>query len=51
MQTPEEYDVVVVLGSGESGKYIAWTLAKNGRRAVVIEQPYSLKIQTPAQHS
>ena len=26
---PEEYDVVV-LGSGEAGKYIAWTLAKKG---------------------
>jgi pyruvate/2-oxoglutarate dehydrogenase complex dihydrolipoamide dehydrogenase (E3) component len=40
MQTPpKEYDVVV-LGSGESGKYIAWTLAKNGKRAVVIERKY-----------
>src|SRR5215469_13459584 len=41
MQTPlphpEDYDVVV-LGSGESGKYIAWTLAKKGMRAVVIER-------------
>jgi pyruvate/2-oxoglutarate dehydrogenase complex dihydrolipoamide dehydrogenase (E3) component len=40
MQTPpEEYDVVV-LGSGEAGKYIAWTLAKKGKRAVVIERKY-----------
>jgi pyruvate/2-oxoglutarate dehydrogenase complex dihydrolipoamide dehydrogenase (E3) component len=38
-RTPEEYDVVV-LGSGESGKYIAWTLAKKGMRAVVIERKY-----------
>jgi pyruvate/2-oxoglutarate dehydrogenase complex dihydrolipoamide dehydrogenase (E3) component len=41
MQTPiphpEDYDVVV-LGSGEAGKYIAWTLAKKGMRAVVIER-------------
>src|SRR6516164_1173372 len=41
MQTPvphpEEYDVVV-LGSGEAGKYIAWTLARKGMRAVVIER-------------
>jgi pyruvate/2-oxoglutarate dehydrogenase complex dihydrolipoamide dehydrogenase (E3) component len=37
--TPEEYDVVV-LGSGEAGKYIAWTLAKKGMRAVVIERKY-----------
>jgi pyruvate/2-oxoglutarate dehydrogenase complex dihydrolipoamide dehydrogenase (E3) component len=41
MQTPlpdpEDYDVVV-LGSGEAGKYIAWTLARKGMRAVVIER-------------
>src|SRR6516165_8560369 len=41
MQTPlphpEDYDVVV-LGSGEAGKYIAWTLAKKGMRVVVIER-------------
>jgi Pyruvate/2-oxoglutarate dehydrogenase complex, dihydrolipoamide dehydrogenase (E3) component, and related enzymes len=40
MQTPsEEYDVVV-LGSGEAGKYIAWTQARKGKRAVVIERKY-----------
>src|SRR5215471_15027245 len=41
MQTPipppEDYDVVV-LGSGEAGKYIAWTQARKGLRAVVIER-------------
>ena len=41
MQTPvphpEEFDVVV-LGSGEAGKYIAWTLARKGMRAIVIER-------------
>ena len=36
---PEEYDVVV-LGSGEAGKYIAWTLARKGKRSVVIERKY-----------
>ena len=36
---PEPYDLVV-LGSGEAGKYIAWTLARQGRRAVVIERKY-----------
>ena len=36
---PEQYDVVV-LGSGEAGKYIAWTLARKGMRAVVIERKY-----------
>jgi pyruvate/2-oxoglutarate dehydrogenase complex dihydrolipoamide dehydrogenase (E3) component len=35
----EEYDVVV-LGSGEAGKYIAWTQAKKGMRAVVVERKY-----------
>src|SRR6266478_4780640 len=41
MQTrPEEYDVVV-LGSGESGKYIAWTQAKKGMRAIVVERNIS----------
>jgi pyruvate/2-oxoglutarate dehydrogenase complex dihydrolipoamide dehydrogenase (E3) component len=34
---PEEYDIVV-LGSGEAGKYIAWTLAKKGKKVVVIER-------------
>jgi pyruvate/2-oxoglutarate dehydrogenase complex dihydrolipoamide dehydrogenase (E3) component len=36
---PELYDVVV-LGSGEAGKYVAWTLAKQGRKAAVIERKY-----------
>jgi pyruvate/2-oxoglutarate dehydrogenase complex dihydrolipoamide dehydrogenase (E3) component len=36
---PEEYDVVV-LGSGEGGKYVAWTLAKKGNRTAVIERKY-----------
>jgi pyruvate/2-oxoglutarate dehydrogenase complex dihydrolipoamide dehydrogenase (E3) component len=36
---PEVYDVVV-LGSGEAGKYIAWTLARQGRKAAVIERKY-----------
>jgi pyruvate/2-oxoglutarate dehydrogenase complex dihydrolipoamide dehydrogenase (E3) component len=43
MQTPSPYPEahdVVVLGSGEAGKYIAWTLAKKGMRAVVIERKY-----------
>jgi pyruvate/2-oxoglutarate dehydrogenase complex dihydrolipoamide dehydrogenase (E3) component len=36
---PEEFDVVV-LGSGEGGKYIAWTLAKQGQGVAVIERRY-----------
>jgi pyruvate/2-oxoglutarate dehydrogenase complex dihydrolipoamide dehydrogenase (E3) component len=39
MSHPEEYDVVV-LGRGEAGKYLAWTLAKKGMRVVVIERKY-----------
>src|SRR5471032_1135543 len=37
--TLEEYDLVV-LGSGEGGKYLAWTLARKGQRAVVIERKW-----------
>jgi pyruvate/2-oxoglutarate dehydrogenase complex dihydrolipoamide dehydrogenase (E3) component len=33
----EDYDLLV-LGSGEGGKYLAWTLAKQGRRVAVIEK-------------
>jgi pyruvate/2-oxoglutarate dehydrogenase complex dihydrolipoamide dehydrogenase (E3) component len=33
----ERYDVLVV-GSGESGKHMAWTMAKAGRRTAVIER-------------
>jgi pyruvate/2-oxoglutarate dehydrogenase complex dihydrolipoamide dehydrogenase (E3) component len=35
----EEYEVVV-LGSGEAGKFIAWTLAQKGMKAAVIERKY-----------
>jgi pyruvate/2-oxoglutarate dehydrogenase complex dihydrolipoamide dehydrogenase (E3) component len=33
----EEYDLVV-LGSGEGSKFLAWTLAKQGQRVAVVEQ-------------
>jgi pyruvate/2-oxoglutarate dehydrogenase complex dihydrolipoamide dehydrogenase (E3) component len=36
---PEEYEIVV-LGSGEGGKYLAWTMAKQGKRVLVIERKY-----------
>jgi pyruvate/2-oxoglutarate dehydrogenase complex dihydrolipoamide dehydrogenase (E3) component len=39
MDGPEDYDVVV-LGSGEAGKYLAWTVATEGKRAAVIERKY-----------
>jgi pyruvate/2-oxoglutarate dehydrogenase complex dihydrolipoamide dehydrogenase (E3) component len=39
MSYPEDYDLVV-LGSGEAGKYLAWTLASEGKKAAVIERRY-----------
>jgi pyruvate/2-oxoglutarate dehydrogenase complex dihydrolipoamide dehydrogenase (E3) component len=36
---PEEYDLLV-LGSGEAGKYVAWTMAKKGLNTAVIERKY-----------
>ena len=39
MVDTEKYDVVV-LGSGEAGKYIAWHFASAGRRTVLIERRY-----------
>lgn len=35
----KQYDLVV-LGSGEGSKFIAWTLAKQGQRVAVIERRY-----------
>jgi pyruvate/2-oxoglutarate dehydrogenase complex dihydrolipoamide dehydrogenase (E3) component len=35
----EAYDVVV-LGSGEAGKYLAWTFASQGRKVAVVERRY-----------
>jgi len=37
MSQSEHYDDLV-LGSGEPGKYLAWTLAKGGHRTAVIER-------------
>lgn len=37
MSTPEHYDFLI-LGSGESGKYLAWTMARAGHRVAVIER-------------
>lgn len=37
--TTEEYDLLV-LGSGEAGKYLAWALAKKGMKTAVIERKY-----------
>jgi pyruvate/2-oxoglutarate dehydrogenase complex dihydrolipoamide dehydrogenase (E3) component/uncharacterized protein (DUF302 family) len=39
MSEPERYDVLV-LGSGEGGKYLAWHLARSGRRTAVVERKW-----------
>jgi len=37
MPETENYDNLVI-GSGEAGKYLAWSLAKAGQRTVVVER-------------
>jgi pyruvate/2-oxoglutarate dehydrogenase complex dihydrolipoamide dehydrogenase (E3) component len=37
--TTEKFDVVV-LGSGEGGKYLAWTLSSAGKKTALIERRY-----------
>src|SRR4030088_3279124 len=37
MAATDSYDILV-FGSGEAGKYLAWTMAKAGRRTAVIER-------------
>lgn len=37
MVNPERFDALV-LGSGEGGKYLAWHLARSGRRVAVVER-------------
>jgi pyruvate/2-oxoglutarate dehydrogenase complex dihydrolipoamide dehydrogenase (E3) component len=37
--TSEQYDIVI-LGSGEGGKYLAWTFGKEGKKVALVEQKY-----------
>jgi pyruvate/2-oxoglutarate dehydrogenase complex dihydrolipoamide dehydrogenase (E3) component len=37
MPDTENYDVLVI-GSGEAGKYLAWTMASEGHRTAVVER-------------
>jgi pyruvate/2-oxoglutarate dehydrogenase complex dihydrolipoamide dehydrogenase (E3) component len=37
MSSPENVDVLVI-GSGEAGKYLAWTMAGEGHRTAVVER-------------
>src|SRR4030088_3514995 len=37
MSSTDNYDVLVI-GSGEAGKYLAWTMAGEGHRTAVVER-------------
>lgn len=37
MSQPEQFEILV-LGSGEGGKYLAWHMAKSGHRTAVVER-------------
>lgn len=37
MSDPKPFDILII-GSGEAGKYLAWTMAKAGRRTAVVER-------------
>ena len=37
MSRPEQFDILI-LGSGESGKLLAWHMAQSGRRTAVVER-------------
>src|SRR5487761_1750302 len=38
--TPDENYEILVIGSGEAGKYLAWTMAGEGHRVAVVERRY-----------
>jgi pyruvate/2-oxoglutarate dehydrogenase complex dihydrolipoamide dehydrogenase (E3) component len=37
MSTIDRFDILII-GSGESGKHLAWTMASEGRRTAVVER-------------
>src|SRR5580704_8526470 len=37
MPDQDQIDILII-GSGESGKFLAWTMAKAGRRTAVVER-------------
>jgi pyruvate/2-oxoglutarate dehydrogenase complex dihydrolipoamide dehydrogenase (E3) component len=39
MPDVERYEILI-LGSGEAGKYLAWTMAKAGHRTAMVERKY-----------
>jgi pyruvate/2-oxoglutarate dehydrogenase complex dihydrolipoamide dehydrogenase (E3) component len=36
MSIPEQYDAIII-GSGEAGKYMSWTLGSQGQRVITVE--------------
>ena len=38
-KSSDEYELIVI-GSGEGGKFLAWAMAKQGKRVLVIERKY-----------
>jgi pyruvate/2-oxoglutarate dehydrogenase complex dihydrolipoamide dehydrogenase (E3) component len=36
---PSDYEILI-LGSGEGSKFLAWTLAKRGKRVALVERKY-----------
>ena len=49
MSQPERFETLV-LGSGEGGKYLAWHMARSGRRAAVVERRWIGSRVTIIQH-
>src|ERR1700733_13437187 len=39
MSTPETFDVLI-LGSGQGGKHLAWHLAQGGKKVAVVERQW-----------
>src|SRR5262249_27996932 len=39
MAEAERYEILII-GSGEAGKYLTWTMAQEGRRTAVVERKY-----------
>jgi pyruvate/2-oxoglutarate dehydrogenase complex dihydrolipoamide dehydrogenase (E3) component len=39
MADVDKYEILV-LGSGEAGKYLAWTMAKEGHRTAMVERKW-----------
>src|ERR1700704_3346166 len=39
MPQPEQFEVLI-LGSGQGGKLLAWHMARSGRRTAVVERRY-----------